>query len=154
MINYGKEIFQDNMTQLITIIVSLGLAIVAKKLSGEIANMSIINFIKDGYSYIKDNEHLSLVHDVFVPLSMYIVSCACLLWMGVTNLVTRKEQADSRANFLKLVLGCFQLCLFTIFLFIEGKLFFYFMLLVFTVILLIGAMNVAASNHDKRNRYN
>ncbi|MBM7573012.1 hypothetical protein [Aquibacillus albus] len=145
---YGKEIFQDNTTQLMTIIVSLALAIVAKKLAGDIANMSLLAFIMEGYTLIDRSGHLSIHRNVLLPFLMYFLSCAFLLWMGVTNLVTCNERHDKSFVLLKILLGYLQLVLFGMLLVISGMLFVYFMVLAFITIILTAVLNFATSFHE------
>ncbi|WP_226035248.1 hypothetical protein [Aquibacillus saliphilus] len=153
MVNHGKEIFQDYVPQLMTIIVSLALAIVAKQLSGDIANTPLIPFITDHYGLIFNSEHLSILHNVLIPFIMYLFSCGLLLWMGITNLVTYNETGAKSLMFLKILLGFFQLLLFGILIFFDAKLFSYFMLLVFTVIILVDILNYAASFHEVETKH-
>ncbi|WP_163536369.1 hypothetical protein [Gracilibacillus sp. YIM 98692] len=145
MVKYGKEIFKDNFTQLMTIVVSLVLAIVAQKLSGEIANMSLIAFIMEGYAMIDSSGHLSIYRNVLLPFMMYFLSCAFLLWMGITNFVTCNERADKSFVLLKIVLGYLQFVLFGMLLIFSGKLFVYFMVLAFITIILTAILKFAAT---------
>ncbi|MDL4839824.1 hypothetical protein [Aquibacillus rhizosphaerae] len=151
MVKYGKELFSDNVNQLVTIIVSLALAIVAQKLSGDIVNMSFLNFIKDGYGLNSNTEQFSNLGNVLLSFIMYVVGCSFLLWMGITNLVTYNEMGTKPLMFLKIFLGFFQLLLVGL-IFIEVKLFSYFMLLVFTSIILIDTLNYAASLEEVKGK--
>ncbi|MRH41480.1 hypothetical protein GH741_02185 [Aquibacillus halophilus] len=150
MVAYGKELFLDNVNQLTTIIVSLALAICAQKIAGDIANMSLISFIMDGgYSLMSTSEHFSMFRNVLLPFIMYLLACSFLLWMGITNLATYDEKGDQSVMFLKILLGFFQLMLFGL-IFVGAKLFSYFLLLVFTVIILIEILNYASSFDEMR----
>ncbi|MRG85923.1 hypothetical protein [Salinibacillus xinjiangensis] len=149
MIKFGKELFQDHVTQVITILASLALAIVAQKLSGDIANMSLTTFVKEGYSSIIGSEQLSLLYNVLLPFFMYILSCACLLWMGITNIITCNHIEEKSIRFLKVLLGFTQLLLFGVFIVMEGKLFMYFSIMVFTVVILVFILHYVATVQER-----
>ncbi|MDC3418243.1 hypothetical protein [Aquibacillus salsiterrae] len=148
MVQIGKEIFGDHVSQLVTIVVSLSLAIVAQKLSGDIANMSFITFIMDGYGLMDSNPEVGFFSNILLPFVMYFLSCALLLWIGICNLVTCNDERDKSNVVLKAILGYLQLIMFGMLLVMSGTLFAYFMLLIFTALILTLILDYAASYTD------
>jgi hypothetical protein len=150
MIDLGINIFKRNLVQCLFIVFCLGISIWAKSLSIQTLSMSLQSFISTSVDNMFSEENsFSVWFNVVLPSVLYLISCALLLWMSVTNFFTLQYEESKFHLFLKGLLGACQAILFGWFLFVGGKLLFY--LIAFTLLILFCVSLLSSSSSPQKN---
>ncbi|TFB13301.1 hypothetical protein E3U55_16350 [Filobacillus milosensis] len=152
MINFGKDIFSNNLVQFLLIGLSLCMAILAQQLSAGVADMSLSTFISKSFKYLfNSSNEFSVLVNAFLPGIMYILSCIGLLWMGITNMIMFKLEERKLDVGLKFILGLSQIILFGLFFYTGGKLFFYFISFALSIIFLVALFTSGSPTNQEHN---
>lgn len=127
MLTLGKRLFGVNWVQLVSILGVLGLGCVAKYFALGVDDVSISTFVSTSLdSIFEEYEPYNVWLNVLLPILLYMVSCFFLLWLGITNFATLKEEETKIDLILKTLIGIIQMALFGWFLFEGVRLLFYY----------------------------
>lgn len=125
LIGLGKRIFIMNPVQLLSIIICLGLAMMAQQLAVNLSGVSLSKFISTELSHMFSGDLHHYLYNVLLPVVMYMIAGLLLAGMGFTNFATAKHEESKFNSILKLLLALIQGVVFIIFFFYGGKLFLY-----------------------------
>lgn len=148
LIELGKRIFGVNPIQLLSIILCLGLAMVAQQLAVNLSGISLSQFISTEFKSVFSGDLSHFLYNVLLPIMMYMIAGILLVGMGVTNFTTAKDEESRFNGILKHLLALMQGVLFMIFFFVGGKLFLYSAL--FLLVVAAVAVMVTGTASEKK----
>ncbi|QCJ41174.1 hypothetical protein FAY30_04265 [Bacillus sp. S3] len=141
MLEYGKSLFRNNVTQLFCLFLCFGLVFVAKNYSIGTSGLSLHDFVSSTLDNIfSEAKSYGLGLNVVMPFILYLVSSTLLLWMSFSNFSTLRYEDNKWDMSLKLLLASCEGILSLWFFIVGGKLAFYFLAFLVTIIAFIGIL--------------
>lgn len=130
---FGKRMFRMNPVQFLSIIICLGLAMMAQQLAVNLSGVSLSTFFSTQLSHVFSGDLLHYLYNVLLPVVMYMIAGLLLAGMGFTNFTTAKQEESKLNEILKSVLALIQGIVFIMFFIYGGKLFLYSMLFLLVI---------------------
>jgi hypothetical protein len=150
MLEYGKKLFTSNMTQIFSLFFCFGLAILAKHFSIDTEGLTLDNFISISLDNIFNHDNVfRLGINIILPFTFYLISGSFLLWMSISTFTTFQMEGNKLDMALKILLASSYGLLSVWFIILGGKLAFYFLVFVLTLLLIIaGVIYLISSRTD------
>jgi hypothetical protein len=141
LLEYGKSLFKNVMTQFFLTCLCFGLVLFAKHFASGFSHLSLEDFLSTGFDSIFSNQdQFKMSVNVVIPFFFYIIAGCILSWMAITNFMTIQLEENKLDMSLKFVLALAQGTLSIWFLLIGGKLFIFFLIFSLLILLVIGGI--------------
>jgi hypothetical protein len=139
MLQLGKRLFVNNPIQVLIILTSFALALLVLKLPSNMIHLSLYQFISARTDTINPAEvNFNFILGVTLPSLFFILSSSLLIWLGIINLILFSREKIKINVIPRFILAIIQISLFILFIYMGGKVFFYFSLFVVIVFVMGG----------------
>lgn len=139
MLQLGKRLLVNNPIQVLIILTSFVLALLTLKLPSTVIHLSLNQFISARTDTIYlDENNFNFILSVTLPSLFFILSSSLLIWLGIINLILFSREKIKNKVIPRFILAIIQIALFILFIYMGGKVFFYFSLFVVIVFVMSG----------------